>query len=340
VPAELADEAPARFQRPPHAGDHHVGPLHPVECGVAEHGVELVREVEVLPVPDARVDAERPRRPDLLGARVEAHHGTTERRELGAEGTSAAAEIEDALARPGGQELDHGRPQLGDEARVARIAVGIPGLARAHGVPPRRRSCSRSSTRRILPLTVLGRPATNSMARGYLYGAVTRFTCSCSARVSSSPGAWPGRRTTNAFTISPRTGSGLATTADSSTAGCSRSALSTSKGPIRYPAEMMTSSARPTNQRYPSSSRWARSPVREYSPRRQARVSSGFFQYSRKSDGGVPRRASSPISPGGSSSPPSPTTRRSWPGKGFPIEPGRTGMPGRLAARRTVSVWP
>ena len=33
---------------------------------------------------------------------------------------------------------------------------------------------------------------------------------------------------------SPRTGSGLLTTADSRTASCSINALSTSKGPIRY----------------------------------------------------------------------------------------------------------
>ena len=35
---------------------------------------------------------------------------------------------------------------------------------------------------------------------------------------------------TNALTISPRTGSGLATTADSATAGCSMRALSTLEG--------------------------------------------------------------------------------------------------------------
>ena len=46
-----------------------------------------------------------------------------------------------------------------------------------------------------------------------------------------------------------RSGSGLPTTADSTTAGCSTSADSTSKGPMRYEAEMMTSSERLTNQR-------------------------------------------------------------------------------------------
>src|SRR5581483_10038855 len=80
-------------------------------------------------------------------------------------------------------------------------------------------------------------------------------------RARRSPGSCPGRRTTNAFTIWPRSGWGLPTTALSATAGCSRSALSTSNGPIRYAAERITSSARPVNQKYPSSSRTARSPV-------------------------------------------------------------------------------
>ena len=49
-------------------------------------------------------------------------------------------------------------------------------------------SFSRISTRRILPLIVLGRTVTNSMIRGYLYGAVTFLTCSCSSSFRASPG--------------------------------------------------------------------------------------------------------------------------------------------------------
>ena len=147
-----------------------------MERGVAEHGVELALEAEVLTVPDAGVEAERLRRVDLRGARVDAHHRAAERGELGGQHTIAAAEIQDALARLRGKELQHRRAELRNEARVARVPVGVPGLPRGHGVLCPRRSCSRSSTRRILPLTVFGRPATNSIARGYLYGAVTRFT--------------------------------------------------------------------------------------------------------------------------------------------------------------------
>src|SRR5207244_3387844 len=46
----------------------------------------------------------------------------------------------------------------------------------------------------------------------------------------------------------PRSSSGAATAAAPRTAACSRHADSTSKGPIRYPAAMITSSARPTYQ--------------------------------------------------------------------------------------------
>lgn len=39
-------------------------------------------------------------------------------------------------------------------------------------------SRSRNSTRRIFPEVVFGRSSTNSILRGYLYGAVSCFTCS------------------------------------------------------------------------------------------------------------------------------------------------------------------
>ena len=42
----------------------------------------------------------------------------------------------------------------------------------------RSRSIWRNSARLIFPLLVLGRSSTNSTLRGYLYGAVTRLTCS------------------------------------------------------------------------------------------------------------------------------------------------------------------
>ena len=48
-------------------------------------------------------------------------------------------------------------------------------------------SLSLSSVLLILPLTVLGRLVTNSIFRGYLYGAVVAFTCSCEQDGRKSP---------------------------------------------------------------------------------------------------------------------------------------------------------
>ena len=65
-----------------------------------------------------------------------------------------------------------------------------------------------------------------------------------------------------AATISPLSLSGLATTAASTIFGCSKRVLSTSKGLILYPEDVMISSDLPTNQIYPSLSLVAVSPVK------------------------------------------------------------------------------
>ena len=74
---------------------------------------------------------------------------------------------------------------------------------------------------------VLGSVATNSTARGYLYGAISALTKSCSSRAVTRR-----RRavatTTYALTSCPRASSGTPTTAHSATAGCLSSASSTS----------------------------------------------------------------------------------------------------------------
>jgi len=81
---------------------------------------------------------------------------------------------------------------------------------------------------------------------------------SCS---SSFVGSYPFVRTTVALTACPRCLSGIPVTAHSRTAGCCWKTLSTSNGLTLYPAVFMRSSARPTNQMYPSSSYFAVSPV-------------------------------------------------------------------------------
>ena len=98
---------------------------------------------------------------------------------------------------------------------------------------------SRSSARCTLPLAVFGSSLANSTIRGYLYGAVSVLTWSCSS-VRSASDAWiPSRSTTIARTTEPRSSSGAATAAASATATWETSADSTSNGPIRYPDELL-----------------------------------------------------------------------------------------------------
>ena len=66
---------------------------------------------------------------------------------------------------------------------------------------------------------------------------------------NASVGSNPSLRETKALTISIRSSSGFPITPASATAGCSMSADSTSNGPTRWPAVLITSSERPTNQK-------------------------------------------------------------------------------------------
>ena len=99
-------------------------------------------------------------------------------------------------------------------ARRKLLAIGAAPAACSAAAPQRppafaRRSRSRSSTRRILPLTVFGSASTNSISRGYLYGRGHALHVLLQlARPARRPARAPGCSTTNAFTISPRTGIG------------------------------------------------------------------------------------------------------------------------------------
>ena len=100
---------------------------------------------------------------------------------------------------------------------------------------------------------------------------------------SSASSCWEplarGWRTTNARTkCPPRSKSLIPTTAAARTALCPRNAFSTSYGPKVRPRLAITSEARPTNQKNPSSSRVATSPVTYQSPLNACFVSSGESQ--------------------------------------------------------------
>jgi hypothetical protein len=115
--------------------------------------------------------------------------------------------------------------------------------------------------RMILPLRVLGSELTKFSSPTTATGPSSRRIVSSTSRRSPSEGVNPCLRTTNAETTSPRSSSGRPVTPASATAACWRQAVSTSIVPILCPAILMISSARPANQTYPSSSKWAESPV-------------------------------------------------------------------------------
>jgi len=99
-----------------------------VESGVAEDGVEFVFEREVFAVDGLRGDAEFFCGFDLGGAGVDAEDVAAEGLELGGEDAVTAAEIEDAFAGLRGEEIEDGSAEVGDEAGVAGVGFGVPGL--------------------------------------------------------------------------------------------------------------------------------------------------------------------------------------------------------------------
>src|SRR5882724_6013827 len=146
---------------------------------------------------------------------------------------------------------DRGRERVagGPGARPRDHLVGWHRILLGRGPTSMKSHRPRSRNRWILPVSVFGSWSRNSISRGYWCRPTWVFTTSTISASSPPRAGRPGLRTTYAFTICPRSASGLPTTAASATAGCFRIALSTSKGPIRYPALLITSSARPSNQK-------------------------------------------------------------------------------------------
>ena len=131
---------------------------------------------------------------------------------------------------------------------------------------------ARSAARLILPLAVFGSSSANSTIRGYLYGAVAASRGPAApwrARRRRRPPA-AGRPPPRPPRRAPRPG--LRRPRPRRRPDARRSADSTSNGPIRYPAERITSSSRPSNHRNPSSSRRTRSPVCQHRIARMRRL--------------------------------------------------------------------
>ena len=73
--AELADEATARPERAPDAGDHLGRPQHPVQRRIGEHGIEPAVEGQRVARHHPRIEAEAARRRHLLGGQPGAAGG-------------------------------------------------------------------------------------------------------------------------------------------------------------------------------------------------------------------------------------------------------------------------
>jgi hypothetical protein len=126
--AHLADEAAAGPEHAPDAVDDRVRVQHPVQGGVGEDRVELALEGELLAVTELGVQAACAGAFDLLGAAVETEDPAAPRGDPFAQRAVAAAEIQYALARPRVEQGEQRLAQVGDEARVALVSLGIPAL--------------------------------------------------------------------------------------------------------------------------------------------------------------------------------------------------------------------
>src|SRR5437588_205993 len=106
------------------------------------------------------------------------------------------------------------RPDYADPSQLVDLQPCLPAVSFTTREP---RSSSASARRSTLPTVLFGRSERNSISAGILKRASDEAQC---VRRSSAVAEAPGRSTTNAFTISPRPGSGTPIAAASSTAGC------------------------------------------------------------------------------------------------------------------------
>ena len=109
-----------------------------MQCCIREDGVETALELQRLGACEMGFDAPLPCRPDHGGRGIDADDLGSSLPELRREGTVAAADVQDALAGPGGKELDQIRSVVADETRVPRVSGGLPGIGRPG--PPFRHS--------------------------------------------------------------------------------------------------------------------------------------------------------------------------------------------------------
>jgi hypothetical protein len=107
MPAEFSHKPPGGPERAPRPRDHSFGIPHPVECGVAEHSVELADERQILPVHDAGIQTQCSRCLNLSRAAVHAYDIASHCCELRRKHSVTATKVENAFPGAGRKQLDH-----------------------------------------------------------------------------------------------------------------------------------------------------------------------------------------------------------------------------------------
>jgi hypothetical protein len=74
----FSNKSAAWFQRTIHSSEHRICTPNPVQDGIAEHGIEFLPVRQVFAAGHGCVQAELPRGFDLLNARIDRNHFTTQ----------------------------------------------------------------------------------------------------------------------------------------------------------------------------------------------------------------------------------------------------------------------
>ena len=128
--AKFAGEAAAWAKRLVDAGDHELGPAHPMQRRVGEDRVELALEGKRMAVHFLHLEALGGSGCEQLLAQIGAKHVGAARGDLFSQHAVAAAKVEDALAFPRRQQIERRTGKLGDETALVGVVFRRPALHR------------------------------------------------------------------------------------------------------------------------------------------------------------------------------------------------------------------
>jgi hypothetical protein len=125
---ELSNEPAARFQRAEGRRNYGLLIANPVEYGVAEDGVELAVEWQTFRVHYTRIEPTHSSTLYLFSGTVDPNYGAPSRNQLLCEHTVAAPYIKNALPGLRRQKFENLRSEIGNEASILGIRLGVPTL--------------------------------------------------------------------------------------------------------------------------------------------------------------------------------------------------------------------